>query len=88
MAIIKLINDDGNSVFFKDLSIKEYELAKQKASTHDMEILLTKTDGLNIVKCNRCHMCCSSGSFSKILSLEGRVIYTTCDEYLIKDIIE
>lgn len=65
----------------------KYELAIKNAKTHDMEIILEY--GLYFKsKCNKCKIECDNYPTIKCLLYMGEVLYLTCEEVIIKGIIE
>lgn len=82
------IINNAQCSFYKDLSKMEYDLALKNSYTHDMEIIIMDHDGFNIVKCNKCELYCKKLLNNDILIMNDKVIYTTCDEFIIKGIIE
>lgn len=92
MVVQNLFNNEivsnGDKIFYKDLSIADFDHALKTSATHDMEVIVKDVDGFILVECSKCKLICKKLVNSNILIMNNKIIYTTCDENIIKEIIE
>ncbi len=92
MPIQKIFKDKDNDEFH--ISEQNYCLAIKNARTHDFEIIIKEkhieisTDKLNYLKCNNCKVECHRWGKEEVVIKNGKIFNLTCDEVIIKGIIE
>jgi hypothetical protein len=94
MAIIKEFIYSGTTV---SLSNEEFNLAIKNAKTHDFELKIEKINEeidnknnyiYNLYKCKKCGIKVGSYGENRPLWLNEKILYLTCEEVIIKGIIE